>query len=171
MRKKILLLLNSLFPIVLAGVILSAYYIQFFKHEDPCPLCMLQRLAMIGVAIGPLLNLRFGISTAHYGISLISAVFGKAVALRQICLHICPDFPAFGIPIFGFSLYTWSFIVFGCSIFTIAIMLILHRPSVDFLEKRKVGLLGILAFTLIFIVAFADIITTLQQCGLSACRS
>lgn len=169
MRKKILILLNSLFPIVLAGIILAAYYIQFAKHEEPCPLCMLQRLAMIGVATGPLLNLRFGISTIHYGISLFSAVFGSAVSLRQICLHICPGFPSFGEPVLGFSLYTWAFVVFCSSIFVIALLLILHRPSNDYPAPRKVGLLGILAFALIFIVAFADIITTIQDCGLTAC--
>lgn len=169
MRKKIVVLLNSLFPIVLSAIIMSAYYVQFSKHEDPCPLCMLQRLSMIGVAIGPLLNLRFGVSTVHYGVSLFSAILGGAVSLRQICLHICPGSPTFGVPVFGLSLYTWAFIAFASSIFMISVLLLLHKPSADDLQPRKVGEIGMVAFALVFIAAFADVITTFQQCGFGTC--
>jgi len=169
MRKKIVLFLNSLFPMVLAAVIMGAYYIQFSKHEEPCPLCMLQRLGMIGVAIGPLLNLRFGMSTSHYAISLFSAILGASVSLRQICLHICPGSPTFGEPTFGLSLYTWAFLVFVTSIFMIGVLLLLHKPAKEDLQPRKVGMLGMVAFGLIFLVAFVDIITTFQHCGFGTC--
>jgi len=169
MRNKIVTFLNSLFPIVLACVVLGGYYIQITRHELPCPLCMLQRIAMIGTAMGPLLNLRFGFSTSHYAISLFAAIFGGSISLRQICLHICPGFPTFGEPVLGLSLYTWAFIVFASSIFAVAILLLMHTPSKDFPKPRKVAPLGMVAFGLVLLVAFADVITTFMECGLSAC--
>lgn len=159
--------LNALFILVLVGVLCSGYFVQFDFHEQPCPLCMLQRLSMIGVASGLLLNLRFGIRPAHYGISLLSALLGAAVAVRQISYHICPNFPAFEKPIFGLNLYTWGFIVFACSIFAIAVLQILNRYS----EEKPLSRFEKLAYLALFLVALANAITTYLECGLTPCAA
>lgn len=159
--------LNALMIITLAGVLFAAYGVQFFEHEEPCPLCMLQRLGMVGVACGALLNLRLGIQPAHYALCLLSAVFGGSIALRQISLHVCPGFPVFGRPVLGLSLYTWSFIVFACVITLISILLFLYKP-----EPKKLNALNLLekaAFALIFLVAFLNIFTTFSECGFGLC--
>ena len=114
-RTELALILNLLLIFIICSVLMGAFYIQFVEHETPCPLCMLQRAGMVGVALGALLNLRFGISPAHYALSLLSCLTGGLVALRQISLHVCPQFPTFGIPVLGLSLYTWSFLVFVSS--------------------------------------------------------
>ena len=46
--------------VAFAGVLTAALVMQFVFGELPCPLCLLQRVALVGVAYGLLLNLRFG---------------------------------------------------------------------------------------------------------------
>jgi disulfide bond formation protein DsbB len=158
--------LNALMIFVLVGILCSAYFQQFVKHEEPCPLCLLQRLGMIGVATGAFLNLRFGIRPFFYGLSMLSAIGGISVSIRQILLHICPGSPTFGIPVFGFGLYTWAFIAFACCFLGISFLLMLYQPTfkaakMNFLEKTA-------AFALIFVTA-ANVITTFIECGLGPC--
>ena len=101
---------NALLILVLVCVIGAAFYQEATKQGPPCPLCLLQRIGMIGIATGALMNLRFGIRSQHYALSLLSAGLGGAVSVRQILLHVCPGFPEFGYPVLGYGLYTWAFI-------------------------------------------------------------
>ena len=115
-------LANALFIWVLCGVLLSSDFYQFIEHAKPCPLCLLQRLGIFGITIALLLNLRFGIKTEHYGLGLLSAVVGSIVSLKQISLNICQPV-AIGVPILGFKLYVWAFVVYICSITAIAFLM------------------------------------------------
>jgi disulfide bond formation protein DsbB len=162
-------ILNILFIYVLCTVLLSGYAYQFIKHEEPCPLCLLQRLGMIGISIGLFMNLRFGIKAEHYGLSLLSAVVGRFVSLRQIGLHICPQFSTFGEPVLGFDLYVWAFIVFTCSVIAIAILLILFGYTHHQVIKPTWGILEKIAFALTALIVLGNIVTTLTDCGFSAC--
>lgn len=162
-------ILNLLFIYVLCVVLLGAYAYQYIKGEQPCPLCLLQRLGMIGIAVALLLNLRFGIKVQHYGLAILSAILGRMVSLRQIGLHVCPEFPTFGEPIFGLDLYVWAYIVFTCSIFACAVLTIIYGyfknqsylPTWGFAEK--------IAFWAVGLITLSNTITTLMECGLSAC--
>lgn len=160
---------NALFIYVLCGVLLAAFVYQFMRLEDLCPLCYMQRLGIVGIAIGLLMNLRFGIKTEHYGLCMLSALLGNAISLYQISLHICPQSPTFGEPIFGFDLYVWASIVFTCSMFAIAILLMLFGFSHHQTGKPLWGAWETAAFTLVAIILLANILTTLIQCGLSPC--
>lgn len=159
-------LLNALFVIVLCGVLFTAYGYQYLLHQTPCPLCLLQRLGMIGVALGAFLNVRLGPHPLHYAFSLLSALFGGAVALRQISLHICPDSEVYGVPFMGLNLYTWSFITFACSVLVIAIFMAIPsgRPP-----SRMDGL-GYLAGFLLVIVVLGNVVSTVALCGLGPCE-
>ncbi len=169
--------LNLLFVLATTLILLSAYGVQFIGRELPCPLCLLQRLAMLGVGTGALLNVKFGIRPRNYGISLGSAILGGIVAGRQILLHIAPNDPGFGSPLWGWHLYTWSFIAFVCIGLLIALMLICDRQFRDAspassdhvaslrLDAMTRGVLG-----LFFMVAIANIATTLLLCGLGPCE-
>lgn len=163
--------LNALLVVILSIVLLIAYGVQFIWHEVPCPLCMLQRLGMIGVASGALLNIWFGIRTSHYALALLSALLGGFVALRQISLHVCPGSAEFGFPVLGLSLYTWSFIVFVCSVLAIALMLFLYDPEDT--RKSILPLNGWCKFAIgfIFVIALVNIVTTYMQCGLGPCAT
>ena len=87
--------------------------------------------------MGFLLNLRFGVQPLHYGLSILAALFGVAVAGRQVLLHIVPGSGAYGSALFGLHLYTWSLILFGAVIAGIALLMIMggragprsQRPS------------------------------------------
>lgn len=162
--------LNALQAIIIAGVLLGAFTIQYFKQEEPCPLCLLQRLGMMGVAAGALMNCKFGPRKMHYGLSLISVIFGGFVALRQICLHICPGFPTFGIPLWGLSLYTWSFLVFACSVAYIGLLLLIFDHSDKEEGKETINWWSHLAFALTLLVSLGNVIYTFYECGLTACR-
>ncbi|MCB1114627.1 MAG: disulfide bond formation protein B [Chlamydiia bacterium] len=156
--------LNALMIWILAGVLFGAFGVQYFLQEEPCPLCLLQRIGMLGVATGGILNIQFGCQRSHYGLILLSCLCGASVAIRQITLHICPGFPQFGLPVFGLSLYTWSFLVFACTILLTAILLILHTP-----QKPAKNLFQKLAIYLILLATFGNVIWTLIECGLGGC--
>lgn len=161
--------LNALQVIVISAVLFGAFSVQYFYHETPCPLCFLQRLGMMGVGVGALMNLRFGIQRRHYGISLLSAFFGGFVALRQIFLHVCPGFPKFGMPFWGLSLYTWSFLVFSLSVlFAAAMMIIFKQKSHETAHAVKGWHKA--AFALLFVAAFANIFVTYSICGFGPCE-
>ncbi|HSX11150.1 MAG TPA: disulfide bond formation protein B [Chlamydiales bacterium] len=160
---------NALFIFVLCGVLLAAYGYQLIEHEAPCPLCLLQRLGMVGIAVALLMNLRIGVRIEHYGLAILSALVGPLSSMRQIALHVCPQFPAHGVPVLGHNLYVWALVVFICSLFACAVLLILygysnHReyhPAWRALEKG--------AFLAAILITLANVITTLLQCGFSIC--
>lgn len=127
------------FPHIVAiaytGVIGAAFSIQVFQADMPCPLCMLQRMAMVLVVIAALWmigNARKGQLTLNmyvrsYGLMILAAVLGAAIAGRQIQLHILPGDPGYGDPILGLHMYTWSYITFVVVIVFSGIMLVFGR--------------------------------------------
>ena len=83
---RLALVLNALGLYAIAGILLAAFVMQIVLQELPCPLCLLQRVAFVALAVGPILNLRFGPRPSHYALSLIAAVMGTfagAAALRR----------------------------------------------------------------------------------------
>jgi disulfide bond formation protein DsbB len=161
--------LNALVILILSGVLLSAFGVQFIWKEEPCPLCMLQRIGMISVAAGLMLNLIFGVHMSHYALCLLGSFLGGFVALRQISLHVCPGFSQFGLPVLGMSLYTWSFIVFVCCVLAVSLLLFLYNPRQSEEPMPTLNLWSKFACWLIFLITVANVITTFLQCGLGAC--
>jgi disulfide bond formation protein DsbB len=92
----------------LALVMAFAFVLQFLFDELPCPLCQLQRVAIVLCGFGFVLNLRLGPHPAHYGLVLIAALFGLAVSGRQVLLHIVPGSGSYGSAVFGLHLYSWG---------------------------------------------------------------
>src|SRR3990167_5018475 len=109
---KIRLMLTLFGLLFLFLLLVGALYIQFFHHDEPCPLCLLQRVGLTLVVLGLLLNVLYGEKTSHWGLVILSDVSGLAVSIRQICLHIMSPI-GFAEPILGIHLYTWCFIVFS----------------------------------------------------------
>src|SRR5260221_2459098 len=113
----------------IAVVLLVAFGLQFGLKELPCPLCNLQRVALVLCGFGFLLNLRFGVQPLHYGLSILAALFGVAVAGRQVLLYILPGSGAHGSALLGLHLYTWSLILFAAVIARIALLMIIGGPA------------------------------------------
>ena len=91
-------LIKALSAIELMGItvtIIAAFYFQFAMDELPYPLCLLQRLGLLAIGFGFLLNIRFNICPSHYALSLLAAVFTSFVSLRQIALHVTIRFKNF----------------------------------------------------------------------------
>jgi disulfide bond formation protein DsbB len=117
---------------VLLLILVAAFAMQLIAGEPPCPLCVLQRIALMLCALGPLyvlLQSRAGALTCRdvatgNGITIVSALTGAAVSTRQVLLHILPGDPGFGTPLLGLHLYTWCLIAFVCQIAAAGTMLI-----------------------------------------------
>ncbi len=169
-RMYLIRFLNAIWIYILAGVLTGSYTYRFLKGELPCPLCMLQRLSLICVAIGPMLNLRYKVKVQHYALSLAASIFGGAVSLRQIGLHVCPQFPTFGQPVLGLELYTWAFLVFSASAVGIMVLLLLHPKEHDNVSPGTMFLYEKIACGYIFLLALANIFTTYLICGFGSCQ-
>lgn len=161
--------LNALCALILGGVLIGAYTFQLALRELPCPLCLLQRWAFLGVAFGAILNLRFGIRPSHYGFSLISALFGAAISGRQILLHIT-DPVGFGTPLWGMHIYSWAFVAFVSAVFLIGVMLLADG---QFGENGKAvprkSIWFWLPFGLLALLALANTISTFLECAWMTC--
>src|SRR5215470_740476 len=75
---------------VIAGILSAAMFMQYAKGELPCPLCLLQRVALFGVCFGIMQNFRHGFSYQNTGISLLFALLLLVVSVRQTLLDIVP---------------------------------------------------------------------------------
>lgn len=155
--------------IVISAVITAAFVYQYVVGLNPCPMCFIQRGCMIGVAMGQLLNIHFGIHMLHHSISIFHCVVGGATALRQSCLHICQQKPLVGTPVFGISLYNWSFIVFVCSIIVIGFLLMLYSPNSQEEKSKSMRWLGHFASFYLFLIIALDIIAAFMICGFGPC--
>jgi disulfide bond formation protein DsbB len=168
-------MVNVLALFALIGVLAGSLHLQFGIGEQPCPLCLVQRSAMIGLAIGPLMNLLWGMRPAHYALSILAAMVGGAASTRQILLHIAPPGdPGYGPAIGGLHLYTWAFITFAVAIVGCAAMLLWDAPFRvgDRGVRHQSRLLRIAALTAIIWVTMDLLviaISVLPECGLGMC--
>ncbi|MGC1854152.1 MAG: disulfide bond formation protein B [Candidatus Aquirickettsiella sp.] len=168
---KIVKALNAIDALGLAFLLLVAFILQIRYHELPCPLCLLQRLGVLAIAFGFLLNVQFKIRPAHYTLSLISAMLTAAICVRQIFLHVIPGDPGYGLPLFGLHLYTWLFLLcVGVIIYISIIFSIFPQYEYDNPSKSKgMQLLTHAAFALVFLLASFNGISTYLECGIKAC--
>src|ERR1700710_1111425 len=123
--------LNALGLYALAAVLAAAFTAQLLLHELPCPLCLLQRLQFTVLAIGPILNIRWGPRPSHYALSLLAAVAGATFSTRQILLHIMPGDAGYGSALFGYHYYSWALIGFVAATVLLAAILLFDRQFAD----------------------------------------
>jgi disulfide bond formation protein DsbB len=76
MTPKLAIRLNGLALYAIAAISLLALYWQRAYDEFSCPLCMLQRVAIAALAVGPILTIRHGPKPGHYGLVIIAALLG-----------------------------------------------------------------------------------------------
>ena len=161
--------MNNLFIYLLFIVLFGSYLYQYLHGVLPCYLCLMQKLGMLGVAVAILMHFRFGVKAQYYGLAILSALLGRAFSLRQIAMHLCPEFPTYGEGVLGLDLFVWAFIVFSCSIFACAVLTIFYGVA----KKREFppawGFAEKLSFWAIFLMAVSHFFTTLIECGWSGC--
>lgn len=153
--------------LVLSLALVVAYYFQFLMHEAPCPLCLLQRACLLGVAFGFLLNLRYGFKPSHYGMSVLSALLGAMIAGKHLLLWICPGptgLTGYGLPFLGLHLYTWAFIFFAASILAVALLLMIpgqFKEQENALTSSQMRGMANFSFWLILILFVSNFFVTL----------
>src|SRR5260370_19078611 len=128
MTRSFAVTLNALSLYAVALVLAAAFAAQLLLHELPCPLCLLQRIQFAVLAIGPILNVRWGPRPSHYAVSLLAACAVAAFSTRQVLLHSMPADAGYGTALFGYHYYTLALIDFVTSIVPPAAFLLLHRP-------------------------------------------
>ena len=160
--------LNTLGLYAIAGILIAAFVAQFILAELPCPLCLLQRVAFAALAVGPILNIRFGPRPSHYALSLLAALLGAVFSGRQILLHIMPGDPGYGSAIFGLHYYSWAFVCFAAAIALIGLVVLFDRQFADE-GKPQLGLFEKAAVWLVILVTLANVLNVFVECGLDVC--
>ena len=162
-------ILNALVLLGVCGVMLYAFYWQIVRGELPCPLCLLQRAALLAAGIGFLLNVRFGSSESHYGIVIVSSLAGAAFATRQVLLHIVPDSGAYGSAVLGYHFYTWALAGFVVLIAFAGVLLFIEAQFVEGVQEFRPSA-GAQALGWLFVlVVLANAVSTLLECGFGPC--
>jgi len=160
--------------LVLCGVLLAAFAVQVFGAEMPCPLCVLQRLAMMLCALGGAYVIRAaregqldgGEYTTGHGMSLLGAVLGAMISGRQVLLHALPGDPGYGGAVLGLHLYTWAFVVFGCVVASSAICLVFAEPWTR--SPARVGRVSRAVLALLGAVIVLNAVSIFFQAGFHA---
>jgi len=162
--------LNSLSLYAVALVLTAAFAAQLTLHELPCPLCLLQRILFATLAIGPILNIRFGPRPSHYAMSLFAAVAGAVVSTRQVLLHIMPGDAGYGSALLGFHYYTWALIGSIAAIVLLAAILLFDRQFDDTAPQPiSGGGFAPAAVWLVIGLTALNVVSTLLECGFGAC--
>lgn len=168
MMGRLLVYLNSLGLLALSTALGFALADQLINHDLPCPLCLLQRMAMFAVGIGLVLNIALGHDPRHDGMMIVSAVLGMFIAMRQILLHIVPGTGAYGDPFLGLHYYTWAFLLFVGVIAGASLMLILFGGAKSE-GGHRIPLLGHVAIGIFLALVVANVVGTTLECGMGAC--
>ncbi|MGH6734725.1 MAG: disulfide bond formation protein B [Methyloceanibacter sp.] len=163
-------LLNAIGLLGIGTVLTLAFIDQLWFRDLPCPLCILQRAGFLAAGFGIALNLVFGPRPSHYGVAIIGAVAGAAIAMRQILLHIVPGTGSYGPPVFDLHLYTWAFIAFVVIVVGCAIMLLDDRQFARAEPmSSRLKPLPLSALLLFLVLAIGNVFSTIALCGTGFC--
>ncbi|RKP50692.1 disulfide bond formation protein B [Trinickia fusca] len=91
-RERRLLILLGL---VCLGLIAGALYLQFVKHEDPCPLCIIQRYFFLLIALFAFAGATrkgWGAVTTFEALIAIVAAAGIGTAAKHLFIQLNPGF-------------------------------------------------------------------------------
>jgi disulfide bond formation protein DsbB len=162
--------LNAVSLYAVALVLAAAFAAQLLLHELPCPLCLLQRLQFAMLAIGPVMNVRWGPRPSHYALSLLAAAVGMAFSTRQVLLHIMPGDAGYGTALFGYHYYTLALIGFVIAIVLLAAILLFDRPfEPDGATPPVANAFARAAVWLVIGLTALNVVSTLLECGFGAC--
>jgi disulfide bond formation protein DsbB len=168
MKPQTAVMMNVVALYAIAGVLIAAFAMQLALGELPCPLCLLQRALFCALAAGPILNLHYGPRASHYALSILAALVGAAISVRQILLHILPGDPGYGSAVLGYHYYTWAFLLFVAAIALATVMLLFDRQF-EGEDPPSRSLAGGIAVWLVIALVATNAFSTLAICGFAAC--
>ncbi|MFD9902747.1 disulfide bond formation protein B [Streptomyces sp. NPDC059063] len=161
-------LLAHLFVLAYCGILLTSLGFQIFDGDMPCPLCVVQRMAMLLCAAGPayvIVRSRGGEISAvdymtGYGLAVVAALAGLLMSTRQVMLHLT-DPKGYGPAVFGLHMYTWALVTFlvvivFCALsFVFAPQLMPRGAAYGPASKALLGLLVVIG-AVITVMTFAE---------------
>jgi disulfide bond formation protein DsbB len=161
---------------VLAAILTAAMVMQYGYGELPCPLCLLQRVAMLGVCFGLVQNFRTGFSDRNLGFSLLFSVFLLVVSVRQTLLDIYPrpGHAYVGSAVLGLHMPVWSIVIATALITSIALKLCLiggEDRSMGPDRRSPVGRIATILGLYVIFIALINFGSVVVQCGLSQCHT
>lgn len=162
---------NTCCLFIVLSVLLGAFGFQYGLGENPCPLCLLQRMGMLGVVIGLAFNTQFGFHRRHFALVIFAALVGCTFSMRQVLLHVCPE-PGqptgYGTPILGMHLYSWGVLIFAASILGSACFLLFAQDAAEG-EERTASLFEKVGFYAASGICLANAISTFIMCNVGPC--
>lgn len=172
--------LNEVFSLamtaVIAGVLTAAMIMQYGYGELPCPLCLLQRVALLGVCFGLMQNFRTGFSDRNLGFSLLFSVFLLLVSIRQTLLDIYPrpGHAYIGSAIMGLHMPVWSILIAMALITAFAIKLCVIGTEDGARSPEPTSPFGPIATALslyVIAIGLTNFVSVVVQCGLNQCHT
>jgi disulfide bond formation protein DsbB len=171
--------LNDLFllamMLTIAAILTVAMVLQYYGGEVPCPLCLLQRVAMFGVCFGIMLHFRHGYSAQNTGVSMLFALLLLIVSVRQTLLDIYPrpGHSYIGSAVLGLHMPVWSVVIAVAILTAFAIKLAVLGGG-DLRDQQPSRALGRMARLLgLYMVAMGliNFASVAVQCGVAACHT
>ena len=161
---------------VLAAILSTAMAFQYLGGEIPCPLCLLQRVAMFGVCFGIVQNFRNGYSDRNSGWSLLFSLFLLIVSVRQTLLNIYPrpGHAYVGSAIFGIHMPVWCVLIATALLIAFAQKFAVLGGDEKLAGRKPQGALGKLAtFGMVYVLILCAInfVSVVVQSGADACHT
>ena len=171
--------LNDLFLLAtllgLAAVLTIALVLQVAAGEVPCPLCLLERVAMFGICFGIVAHIRHGYSTRNIGMSLVWALFLLIVSARQVLLDVCPrpGHDYVGDAVLGLHMPVWSVVIAIATLAAFASALALFDGESLRAAPSSPAIAGAgRALSLyVALLCLVNLGSTILQCGFGACHT
>jgi disulfide bond formation protein DsbB len=171
--------LNDFFQFTLmltiAAILTMAMILQYYGGEIPCPLCLLQRVAMFGVCFGIIMHFRHGYSARNDGVGMLFALFLMIVSVRQTLLDIYPrpGHNYIGSAILGLHMSVWSVVIAVAILLAFAVKFAilggeqLRDPQTSPTFGRVARLLSLYVIAICLI----NLGSVILQCGAGACHT
>lgn len=163
---------------VIGAILAAAMVMQYVFGELPCPLCLLQRVALFGAAIGIAAQFRHGFSWRNLGISMGFALFLLVVAVRQTLLDIAPrpGHAYIGTSVLGLHMPVWSILIATALLGAYALALVLFGGG-TLLERESLAAhptlarAGEVATWVLIALCAVNFVSVVLQCGLEECHT
>ena len=161
---------------VVAAILTAAMAYQYLNAEIPCPLCLLQRVALFGVCFGIIQNIRSGYSDRNAGWSILFTLFLLVVSVRQTLINIYPreGHAYVGSAVFGIHMPVWCVLIATALLIAFGLKLAVLGGDHQFAGRKPAGALaklataGAILVVALCVINFASVVV---QCGLDSCRT
>jgi len=159
--------------LALAAVLTAAMVMQVVFGEIPCPLCLLQRVAMLGCCFGLIHQLHAEESERGTGIAMVFAVVLLVISVRQTLLDIVPrpDHEYVGTVVLGLHMPVWSVVIAVALLLGFALRFALFGAPRDAAPAEGSAIRSCARGLEIYVVLVAalNLVAVVIQCGLGDC--